>query len=1022
ISLPSFKWSTLASHGTENTVASAAKNSDGKYKTQQIKADKGETFVAVLRYLAQALIKNANAIKKLLLSIDAISENSTIKAVVTELMNELASSDKDSVVTGVVDLLNQEATQIYWTFADYISPSGSFTYPDGLTAEDALGAVSTADDLVEAIIALLGGMGVTDSSTLSGLVSGLLYTNDMVTTIATAIYGALEGTSFGVTPKELAAYLTDTSYGTAFTKAAKALKSASSWADVTSLSWGFADGSQSGFIKALAALCRPVNDLLAAFLAEGSYDITGLLGNVIALLSDDIDTAELEKALAAVSVDIAGSNGYESAIIPILEAFMCSDVKTYSEYVSDYNKAKDNLIIDILTPLLGFVDDVLESPFDTVLSVLPNVAYFIDNYGVSQAVDNLLAPITKSLLGAVETAGFDIDKILETALGSDLGTLITEALGVNIDFSLEIGNLSKCNIQDLVLPLLNSLLSDYGISLPSFKWSTLASHGTEKTVASAAKNSDGKYTTIQITADKGETLIAVLRYLAQTITSNANAIKQLLCSISAIAGNSTIVQIITSVFNQLGTAGKDQIVGAVFYFLLQEPTNAFFDYTGFTYSEYEFTYPTTVDSEFLAVIGPMVDSLISGLLTDMLNTSLNSLIADNLYKDSVISSIAVGLYGAIEGVNISDSLNLAELLAMTDIDFTTGNVAALLVNSDYGATYSYNAEIIKNAGSWANVDKDSLIWGVTDRTSFLNALCAVLRPVYGVLDVLLNDGSLGLFSLIYLPGTDGYTSTIVPLMEALGLYNIKTQYEYRKDIEQQYDAILLDILNPLLDKVEDILSAPIQTIADMLPNLSLFFANDGLLQLIDNLLIPISALLDSIKPIVNVNDLLVAAGLDIDSAINSLGLGVDFHFDIYDLSGTLECLIGADNIVALLNAVLGIIEINGQPLGLELMDIDWYQLASHGTVLATTSQAATYGSRICVDADADEVLIAVLRYLVNTINYKDNFNTISTLISGLIGDADESITDVVNSVLGVLTEGDTDDVISALCELLQTLA
>jgi hypothetical protein len=82
-----------------------------------------------------------------------------------------------------------------------------------------------------------------------------------------------------------------------------------------------------------------------------------------------------------------------------------------------------------------------------------------------------------------------------------------------------------------------------------------------------------------------------------------------------------------------------------------------------------------------------------------------------------------------------------------------------------------------------------------------------------VLDVLLNDASLGLFNIVYLPGSDGYTSTIVPLMEALGLYNIKTQYQYRQDMSKEYDAILLDIINPLLDKVEDILNAPLEVLA-----------------------------------------------------------------------------------------------------------------------------------------------------------------------------------------------------------------
>ena len=512
----------------------------------------------------------------------------------------------------------------------------------------------------------------------------------------------------------------------------------------------------------------------------------------------------------------------------------------------------------------------------------------------------------------------------------------------------------------------------------------------------------------------------MLRYIENVLIKNAAAINTLLRGIDSIANNRTILNILDSVFAQIATAKKDDIVLAVFYLLLCEPTNVFFDYTGFEYKDYDFAYPTTVDIDFLTILGPMLDGLIGGLIPG----GLNGLVVENLYTDSIISSIATGLYGAIEGVKINDSMNLTELLAMTDIDFSTDNFANLLENKDYGQTYASAARTIRNAGAWSRVNANSLSWGVTDRDSFVHALCAVFRPLYGVLDVLLNDGSLGLFNLIYLPGSDGYTSTIVPLLEAFGCYNIKTQYQYRQDMSKEYDYILIDVLNPLLDKVEDLLNAPIQTLADMLPNLALFFANDGLLQIIENLLTPIRALLDAVRPVADVNDILVAAGLNIESELRKLGLvGSNYTFDIYDLSASLRPLIGKDNIVSLLNTVLGMIDINGTPLALELMPIDWYQLASHGEVITDeASQASTHGGRIYVDADPNEVLIAVLRYLVETVNYKDNYNTISNLIGGLLGDSvDDSISSVIDNVLSVLT-GETDEVISELCNLLQTLA
>ena len=53
------------------------------------------------------------------------------------------------------------------------------------------------------------------------------------------------------------------------------------------------------------------------------------------------------------------------------------------------------------------------------------------------------------------------------------------------------------------------------------------------------------------------------------------------------------------------------------------------------------------------------------------------------------------------------------------------------------------------------------------------------------------------------------------------MYNVKTQYQYREDMKKAYDNVLLDIINPIWDKVEDILNAPLETLFEMLPNLAL---------------------------------------------------------------------------------------------------------------------------------------------------------------------------------------------------------
>ena len=241
------------------------------------------------------------------------------------------------------------------------------------------------------------------------------------------------------------------------------------------------------------------------------------------------------------------------------------------------------------------------------------------------------------------------------------------------------------------------------------------------------------------------------------------------------------------------------------------------------------------------------------------------------------------------------------------------------------------------------------------------------------------------------------------------------------DMEKAYDALLLDIINPLWDKVEDILNAPIEMLADILPNLSLFFANNGLLQLIDNLLTPVSALLDAVKPIINVNVVLDVLNVDVNALLGKIGIKSNVKVDVYDLKATLEPVIGSENVVSLLNGILSTIKIKGQPLGIVLPEIDWFQLASHGKVISTTSQVATFGTRIAVQSDQDETLIAVLRYLINTINYKDNYDIIVNLLGGLLGGMSDSIAGVVDQVLGML-KGDADTVIESLVDLLQSIA
>lgn len=1006
---------------------------------------------AVLKYLIH-LVVDVLQIRQIIDLLKVVIDNPSISQVL-DMISRLTKKDLLNIINAVI-AKTTDPTTAYWTFLQYVQEKTTgFYYPAGVTAQDASDAVGDLDTMVTSVIGLLAGLDVVKQDNLKDLVSSLIFTNANLTKLASALYGAIDPykdylgyAGIDVSKKGVAKLLTDGSYGKTYSSAAKAIKNAKSWKKLGNINWGFTDGSakaQQGFVNGLAAILRPLDGVLSLLLAGDDLAVGQILTDLVKNLNfgSSKDTVQLKNGKLRIrikgsdkysktsvleinlykviedvkSLSIYGGNGYESAIVPLLEALECPNVKTYKQYKADIKKSTDSILTDVLNPIVGFLNKVLDAPFDTLTAVLPNVAYYIDNNGLAQLVNNLLSPVT-SLLPVLKKNGVDVEVIVKALAGKSLNDLVKDALGVNIHLNLN--NLNKCDIQNAIVPLVNKLLKSkkINIQLPKIDWGTLASHGTVSTVKSAAKNSEGYYNRKHVTANQGETLIAVLRYVANLLTKNISGLKSILGGIDAIKDYKSIIN---AVLDQIGTSSADQIIRALFYLLQENPSNAFWNYSEYQTKDYKFSYPSTVDQEFLKNIPPMLDGLIGSL------ADLNKLIAGAAFKDSTINGMITGIGKALDGVKINDSTNLTALLAQTGIDYSTKTVAKLLTDESYGKSYANAAAVIGSASSWSKVNTSALKWGVKDKDSFFNALAAVMRPFYGVLDVLLNDASLGIFNIVHIPGSNGYSSVVVPLLEAFGCYNIKTQYQYREDISKAYDNILLDIVNSLWDKVEDILNAPLQTLMSMLPNLALFIANDGLLQLIENLFTPVSALLDALKPIVNVNTVLTqvfkAFKVDLNGLLAKVGLKLDLNIDLYDLTAMLKPIIGVDNIVPLLNQVLGMIKIKGKPLGLELMDIDWFQLASHGKVMTDASQAATYGTRVLVKGDASETLIAVLRYLVEVVNYKDNYNTVASLVGSLIGGSDNSsITDVVGTVLKML-KGDTDKVIGELCNLLQQL-
>jgi hypothetical protein len=101
------------------------------------------------------------------------------------------------------------------------------------------------------------------------------------------------------------------------------------------------------------------------------------------------------------SIKITGGDGYNTAIIPVLEALGCNErsIKTYIQYKND--TSKDAVLKNITTPVFDLLDDLFKKPVKTALEILPNVVYFIDSGNLEVCITNLLLPVT-ALLEKIE--------------------------------------------------------------------------------------------------------------------------------------------------------------------------------------------------------------------------------------------------------------------------------------------------------------------------------------------------------------------------------------------------------------------------------------------------------------------------------------------------------------------------------------------------------------------------------------------------------------------------------------------
>lgn len=677
-------------------------------------------------------------------------------------------------------------------------------YPQGVGAEEALTAVKGTDKLLNCIVPALTG------ETLSETVKPMIYNDESISAFVVSLYlglsenaSELEAIGLDVSISAVADGLSD------YPEVQQALSGFSSWEEVnlSGVKWGIKN--KTDFATAFAKALSPFNDIFYTLLCSGTYSISSF-------------------------IKIDGANGYENAVVPMLQALKCTDLISQEDFTEQANADRSNMLKNILLPLLTIIEKVFKAPMDTLTDVLPGFAYFVESGEMDACMDALLSPIFSNPL--VEVAVF-------------LKILDLESMKIDMNEMLTTG--------------LSDMAGESGLQLAPIDLATLSKCGS--------------HNGMEFQADKGRALVEILRWLIDTLKLNKISLPQLM---KDLGGNEEAIS--TDMLGGLLDNDTDALVGAIILLFtpakLSAPELMVFPEVAQTVVEY--TPNLTIDN-YKKVLNE-VDALLDDFVKEGGSyKSIEALLSSGIYSNKNINALLTGIYGVMEKEGLLD------LLFLLGIDATPKGVAEH-IKDDYSGAYN----VLSKADSWSKLSLNNVSWGFYDgsRRGFQNAFIAVLRPLNPLLRVVLAGEDMVVMDSITIKGADGYNTGVIPILEALGCKDnsIKTYTQYVND--KREDALLSNIAEPVFDLLDDIFDKPVKTLTRILPNIIYFMNSGSLEKCLSNILIPITALTSRMSALIDMelDASQLTKSLDLNKILGSLfedsGMKIA-EFDVNSLAG-----------------------------------------------------------------------------------------------------------------------------------------
>ncbi len=618
------------------------------------------------------------------------------------------------------------------------------------------------------------------------------------------------------------------------------------------LVWGITD--RESFVNAAVAALSGVEPLLKALLSSSTYSKTNVK---VGTGSGSYACVDIKVDPINLNMTFSGNPGYNNVIVPILQALGLDNAD-----IPDGNTlTSTRLLIEngLVTPIGKFIDKLAADPINTLLDALPTLAYALDFKLVAPLLNELKTEIAYQAIAKYDAGigGSGEKEALSDNIDINLGEMIDlEDMGIDLSkpsalINSIIGLLNKDEEPEgtepveptepgegegegegeggldisKILPILekidiDKLFFDLAYLAKGYTW--LDSYRTNSPFATYDPENHPEYKTksLHIIPNKADELIYILQFVIDFLLDNPDVLTE---------EGQALPEILQTVLDNLGkVGGRDNAIAAVAELMLPVRYDTF-DTIEWATSTYNPTntylqYDNEWTKEVANIIINDADTTIAEVVANLgvegftANTSLNDFLKNTingLFTNETITTIN----NAIANLPLDASL-LDLLKNLLGIDLS-GFVAVP-----------------------KGTDKD---WGVTDKDSFVDALCNLLAPLGDVLNILIPGKDFApLDGTITIYGYDVYPQSLGLLFEALGIEPLKSA-DYA---ELSSTAALAKVLKQLTARVDTLLTGNVvKNVLDLVPNLVLFLESNGLSVALKNLLHPVLILLDVIRPI-----------------------------------------------------------------------------------------------------------------------------------------------------------------------------